>query len=193
MIKMPKFHNLIIVIPVYNDWESLSILISEIDKAALVGEFYPHLVVIDDGSVEPNDKAHLEENYLNHIKQIDIIHLVRNLGHQKAIALGLAYVNSNSKFDQIVIMDSDGEDRPENIIHFLDENYRLPNTIIFGERTRRSEGLFFRFFYNIYKLGFSFLTGKRISFGNFCIIPAHLLKRIINLPEIWNHFAAPSG
>ena len=182
--------NLIIVIPVYDDWSSLAILIREIERVASGRDLHPQLVIIDDGSSESCDIIRQEVSRLKWVKQIDIIHLARNLGHQKAIALGLAYVNNKVKFNQAIVMDCDGEDRPDNIPQLLDEHSRSPNTIIFAQRTRRSEGPIFKFFYVIYKLGFHILTGTGISFGNFALIPAHLLERIVYLPEIWNHFAA---
>jgi hypothetical protein len=187
---MPKKQNLIIIIPVYNDWSSLVILIRELDKIFSRGDLYPHLVVIDDGSIESCDKVRQEIGRIKGVKNIDIIHLARNLGHQKAITLGLAYINSKLKYDKVIVMDCDGEDRPENILQLLDESAMSPTSIIFAERTHRKEGLIFRFFYAFYKFFFFILTGTEISFGNFSIIPSHLLKRIVYLPEIWNHFAA---
>ena len=127
---------------------------------------------------------------MKYIKQIDVIHLARNLGHQKAIALGLAYIDQNIKLDQVLVMDCDGEDRPEDISLLLDEHFKSPDAIIFAQRAQRSEGLIFQFFYILYKLGFRILTGAEISFGNFALIPAPILHRIVYLPEIWNHFAA---
>jgi polyisoprenyl-phosphate glycosyltransferase len=186
----PAQDNLMIVIPVYNDWSSLSILIQEIDRMALANNLHPQLVIIDDGSNESCDGIRQDMDRVSAVKRIDIIHLARNLGHQKAIALGLAYIKDKKKCDHVIVMDGDGEDRPENIPQLLDEQARFPDAIIFAQRTRRSEGPIFLFFYAIYRLGFFLLTGTGISFGNFACIPSRLLERIVYLPEIWNHFAA---
>jgi polyisoprenyl-phosphate glycosyltransferase len=182
--------NLIILIPVYNDWACLAILLCEIDKIAEMRKLNPHLVIVDDGSSQSSEAIRKDVQKFGHIKQIDVIHLARNLGHQKAIALGLAYINNNTKPDQVIVMDGDGEDRPEDISRLLDQYLKFPDAIIFAQRARRSEGIIFRFFYALYKLVFRTLTGADISFGNFSLIPEQLLHRIVYLPEIWNHFAA---
>lgn len=186
----PKRANLIIVIPVYNDWSSLYLLLPEIDRVASRMDLYPRLVVIDDGSSHSSSLNREDLKGLKRIKQINVIHLARNLGHQRAIALGLAYVYHKEQFDQVIVMDCDGEDRPDDIPLLLDEYAKTPDTIIFAQRGRRSEGVFFRFFYAIYKLFFHALTGVEISFGNFALIPARILQQMVYLPEIWNHFAA---
>lgn len=185
-----KQNNLIIMIPVYNDWACLAILLGEIEKITSLRDLNARLVIIDDGSSQSSNPVRESAEKLKYIKQIDVIHLARNLGHQKAIALGLAYINNNIEFDQIIIMDCDGEDRPEDIPLLLDEHDKSPDAIIFAQRTHRSEGLLFRSFYALYKLGFRMLTGADISFGNFALIPVQILRRIVYLPEIWNHFAA---
>lgn len=186
----PEQGNFILVIPVYNDWSSLTMLLPEIDQVASESGLRPQLVVIDDGSSQTCDAIRESVQALKNIKQIDIVHLARNLGHQKAIALGLAYVYNQTKFDQVMVIDCDGEDRPEDISLLLDEHAKTPDSIIFAQRARRSEGVFFRFFYAIYKLCFRVLTGAKISFGNFVLIPAGFLRQTVYLPEIWNHLAA---
>lgn len=187
---MLKRQHLIIAIPIYNDWGSLAILLREINQVAANRDLHLHVVIIDDGSTQSCSMIREEVQGLIHIERIIVLHLACNLGHQKAIALGLAYINKNFKFDQVIVMDSDGEDRPDDILRLLDEHRQSPNAIIFGRRTRRSEDRIFRFFYVLYKIGFRLLTGAEISFGNFALIPAQMLKRIVYLPEIWNHFAA---
>jgi glycosyltransferase involved in cell wall biosynthesis len=186
----PKQGNLIIIIPVYNDWACLAMLLRELDGINAIRDLNPHLVIIDDGSSQTSNSLREDVKKLKTIKQIDVIHLARNLGHQKAIALGLAYIDHNTTFDQVIVMDCDGEDRPEDISQLIYEHNKSPDAIIFAQRTRRSEGLLFRFFYAIYKFGFRTLTGADISFGNFGLIPEQILHRIVYLPEIWNHFAA---
>jgi hypothetical protein len=89
-----------------------------------------------------------------------------------------------------MVMDADGEDRPKDLAKLLEESAKSPEQIIFARRTRRSEGIIFRAFYLLYKVTFNILTGREITFGNFCIIPMSLLNRVAHLPEIWNHFAA---
>jgi glycosyltransferase involved in cell wall biosynthesis len=148
------------------------------------------VIAVDDGSTEPFCETGSESGEYEHIQEISILHLARNLGHQKAIALGIAYISANIVCDLVIVMDADGEDRPKDILKFLEKSSALPGHVVFARRTRRSEGLLFSVFYSLYKIFFSLLTGNEIAFGNFAIIPGVLLSRVAHLPEIWNHFAA---
>jgi polyisoprenyl-phosphate glycosyltransferase len=87
-------------------------------------------------------------------------------------------------------MDSDGEDRPEDVVRMLSTFRADPGGIVVAKRAERSEGPLFRVFYGLYKALFSALTGKVIDFGNFCLIPRALLGRLVFMPETWNHLAA---
>ncbi len=182
---------IVILTPVYNDWHSFTRLMSELDQCASdLKDVRLDVIAIDDGSTQSLGMGENETREYKHIREISILHLVRNLGHQKAIALGIAYINSNVPCDLVIIMDADGEDQPKDIVNLLEESNRSPQHIIFARRARRSEGFIFQAFYFLYKISFNILTGREIAFGNFSLIPASLLNRVAHLPEIWNHFAA---
>ena len=188
---MKSHSRMIILTPVYNDWNSFIQLADDIEVCAEdLNNISISIVAVDDGSTQSLSKADTKIGRFKHIREINILHLVRNLGHQKAIALGIAYINSNIASDRVVIMDADGEDQPKDIAKLLETSKKSPGHIIFARRTRRSEGLVFRVFYFLYKVIFNVLTGREIAFGNFSLIPAALLNRVAHLPEIWNHFAA---
>ena len=102
----------------------------------------------------------------------------------------MVHLLERSSSDDIVVMDSDGEDRPEDLPTLLAHAKSKPGTILFGSRASRSEGLVFRMFYGIYKRMFRLLTGHPISFGNFCLVPGSVLEKLVHVPEIWNHFSA---
>ena len=95
----------------------------------------------------------------------------------------------SSEFDAVVVMDSDGEDRPSDVERLLDIWKTKPNGIVVGRRARRSETFVFRFFYVLYKALFRALTGQRINFGNFCLIPRIALQSLVHNPAIWNNLA----
>jgi len=180
-----------ILMPVYNDWDSFTRLVNDIDHCTRgLNNIRIDIIAIDDGSAQPLSVLNNEFGKYKYIREISVLHLARNLGHQKAIALGVAYINSNMPCDLVIVMDADGEDQPKDIERLLEESYKFPKHIIFARRTRRSEGLVFRAFYFLYKMFFSLLTGREIAFGNFSLIPNDLLNRVAHLPEIWNHFAA---
>lgn len=168
----------------FNDWESFRLLLHQL-KQDLPEHFRVEVLAVNDGSNDEPQTSLWKEAGLS----CRILHLTRNVGHQKAIAAGLAYANEHLQADMVVVMDSDGEDRPADIITLIDASAAKPNQIIFAQRQKRWEGPVFVFFYRIYKLIFKLLTGKFINFGNFCLIPFSLLKRVVHVSEIWNHFS----
>jgi polyisoprenyl-phosphate glycosyltransferase len=175
--------DLILVIPVYNDWESVQMVIRRVELQ--YGSTYSlQYVLVNDSSIQEPDVA----LWVRTNTPVLILELSRNMGHQKAIATGLSYVNEHFKADHVIVMDADGEDRPEDIQHLLDCATEF-NGVIFAKRTKRSEGLFFRIFYRLYKLVFVLLTGKTISFGNFCLVPSKYLRKMVHVSDIWNHFS----
>ena len=177
---------LAIVTPVFNDWTSFSTLVIAID--ALVESFDADvtIVAVDDGSTEKRpDLARAE-----HIAAIEIITLACNLGHQRAIAVGLCDVAARASFDAALVLDSDGEDRPDAIAGLLRAREANPNAVIVASRSKRSEGFVFRSFYVVYKRAFAALTGKTIDFGNFTLLPKTALARVVFMSELWNNLAA---
>src|SRR6185312_16511352 len=118
---------------------------------------------------------------------IKMLHLQRNIGHQKAIAVGMAFIHDHLECDKVLVMDGDGEDSPEDAARLL--AHSETGRIIFAQRASRQEGQRFRFFYSVYKMMFRILTGRKISFGNFLVIPTSLLNKVVYYSEIWNHIA----
>src|SRR5262249_10223862 len=122
---------------------------------------------------------------------IDILHLRRNLGSQRAIAIGLAYIEENITCGAVVLMDSDGEDDPRDVPRLLAKyQQEAGKKIVFAGRARRSESFLFRVFYLLYKVMHIVLTGRRIRVGNFSVIPRSHLRALVVVSEMWNHYAA---
>ncbi|WP_370477425.1 glycosyltransferase [Tamlana flava] len=185
-----KPNEVICLTPVFNDWESLSILLSDIEKqAALNNEYKFRAIVINDGSTEPMTKKILEKNI-----DVEVINLKLNIGHQRAIAVGLQYISNEIVKElkikgisgHVVVLDGDGEDKPSDIMSMVQ---KANNEIVFAKRVKRSEGIRFKIGYYFYKLIFKLLTGKAINYGNFSAIPFSLIKNVALLPNIWNHYA----
>jgi len=184
---MPK-PLLAIVTPVLNDWQSLVVLVRNLSQVEALQPYAVTLVVVDDGSSSLDvDVPSLQQGC---IEQIRIVQLKANQGHQRAIALGLAYVDANLAPEHVIVMDSDGEDSPEAINRLLGEAKAHPGALIAAQRAKRSEGILFRAGYQVYKLVFRYLTGKPISFGNFSLIPGNRLPNILYNSGIWNNYAA---
>ncbi len=180
---------LVILVPAYNDWESLRLLLPKIDTALKGLGAAAEMLVIDDGSIDPQPTG--AELALTHLSRVRVLEMRRNLGHQRAICVGLSYVSENIPCSGVVVMDADGEDDPVDlpklIGRFKQENGRK---VVFAGRARRSESAAFRIFYAAYKLAHFILTGHRVEVGNFSVVPAMQLQRLVVVSELWNHFAA---
>ena len=174
-----------ILMPVFNDWESCGILLRKIEEELADTSYDFSFFVIDDFSSQ-NTPDNFLTVFNHHVK---IVRLNRNVGHQRAIALGLCYLNENAEGDFVIVMDADGEDRPQDIKALLSKASEEKEKIVFAKRTKRYEGIWFRFFYWWYKLFFRMFTGQTISFGNYCAIPFKKLKNLVYVSEVWNHFS----
>ena len=179
---------LLILIPVFNDWVSVARVLSELD-ALLEGRGASVLLVDDGSTTAPGSEiARLAFSTLH---DVDVLRLRRNVGHQRAIAIGLAFVHARMPADAIVIMDGDGEDRPLDVVRLLDALERANrNAVVFAERTRRSEGIGFSTMYVLYRLLHRLLTGERVRVGNFSVIPHRCLDVLVASSDLWNHYAA---
>lgn len=177
----------VILIPQYNDWEALNLLIERINQD-VVAELLAttSLVIVDDCSSQD-----LQRLVAFRGQQVQIVRLYRNLGHQRAIAIGLSYIAKEVACEKVIVMDADGEDAPKDINALVAASEQSPDRIVFAQRTKRQESFMFRFFYGIYKFIFRQLTGKVITFGNFSLIPQRRLQNLVRVSEIWNNF--PGG
>lgn len=185
-----------IVTPVFNDWTSLAQLIGAIENVGAPGEiqfFLFFLFPVCDGSSEPA-VVDVPLQTLRRIREIEIIGLICNLGHQRAIAVGLVEMyRRRHGFDAILVIDAGGEDRPEDIRRLIDELRMRPRHLICAQR-RQWPGLFvFRVWYECYKLIFRLLTGAHIDFGNLCLIPADRLEAVVSNSSLRSNLARHAG
>lgn len=180
--------NLAIITPVLDDWESFQRLLAEIDALRL-DETSIHVVVVDDGSTQEFHLAALPAQFVS-IVDVEILHLALNLGHQRAIAVGLAELAARERIDAVIVMDCDGEDRPSDIPALMRAAQAAPDNIVLASRARRSEGAPFLIGYRLYKFLCLLLIGKTIDFGNFCLLPAKAARRLAYMPELWNSLPA---
>ncbi len=187
---MNNTKKLIILIPSLNDWEALEILLPLIDEVKFTQEVNLEIVIVDDYSTDPIPTSLANQRY-HQIQAVNILRLRCNLGHQRAIAVGLCYIYQKLSTDFVIVMDGDGEDNPfeiENLLNIFEKTDQ--NKIIFAKRSKRSENLTFKTFYSIYKRLYKLLVGKEISFGNFSLIPFPILKNIVVISGIWNHYSS---
>lgn len=176
-------HQIGFVLPNFNDWQSLQKLIELLDQKA---SYEHHYFVVDDCSTIDINQSLWPKELLSKVK---ILYLTSNHGHQKAIAVGLSYLNSINFEGRVIVMDSDGEDTPEGVAQLIAESDNVTDKIIFAKRKKRSESIGFRVFYKLYKTLFKLLTGKEIFFGNFSILPMASVKKLVYSYDLWNHYA----
>lgn len=182
--------SILILIPIYNDWSSAGLLLRDADAVFLREGLSADILFVDDGSTVPIP-ASLSSGPLSAIRRLDVLQLRRNLGHQRAIAVGLAFVHSSRQCEAVVVMDGDGEDKPSDIPRLLDQLGAEQGTkIVFAERTRRSESFTFRVFYRTYRILHKLLTGLSVRVGNFSVVPYPALDTLVVVSELWNHYAA---
>ena len=177
-----------ILMPVYNDWAAASEIVSRIDKT--IGSGALDILMVDDGSTQRWEDQDFQGHY-GAIQRINILRLRRNVGHQRAIALGLVQIYRTLQCDAVLIMDADGEDTAEGAAEllrgFVKDDGRMA---IFAERSRRSESAIFQIFYWLYKVLHRLLTGIGVRVGNFSVVPFGYLETLVVLSELWNHYAA---
>jgi hypothetical protein len=187
---MAAHMDLVILVPVYNDWLSAEALIREMDHALSRAGRHARLLIVDDGS-DPPPEEWLGTLRVSRLSRIEVLHLRCNLGHQRAIAVGLAHTEASLRCDAVVVLDGDGEDRPEDIERLLQAlEASAGRAVVFAERMRRSEGALFASLYWAYRMLHRVLTGESVRVGNFAVVPAASLVRLVGVSALWNHFAA---
>jgi hypothetical protein len=181
--------DLIVLIPVYDDWEAVGLLLERLDCALRTVPGRTHVVLIDDGSAIPADSLPLVT--YTAIDRVSILTLRRNLGHQRALAVGLSYVEARLPCRALVVMDGDGEDAPADVPRLLGRLKKEGGrAVVFAERGKRSESLAFRVCYRLYCVLHWLLTGLRVRVGNFSALPPELLARLVVVSDLWNHYPA---
>ena len=181
---------LLILIPVFNEWDLLGALLARIEAALTGAGLCGDVVLLDDGSTsEPEGRLQLPE--LNVVGSVEILRLARNLGHQRAISIGLAWASENRPGRTVAILDGDGEDNPADIPKLVAQyEAEGERKIVFAARTRRMETLRFQVCYRVYQFVHLLLTGYAVRVGNFSIVPAAAVQQLAVISETWNHYAA---
>ena len=175
-----------ILIPVYNDWQSVYKLLSDINSDIADLEHEISVIIINDASNHDRE-VHVED--LKNITSIKILNMKINQGHARCIATGLKYIYEKEEFDYIIPMDGDGEDRPEEIKDLIDHIKDSNNKAIVGERVKRSENLTFKICYQLHKLITLTFTGNSIKFGNYTCLPKSTVEKMIKEKATWNSFS----
>ncbi len=179
-----------LVMPVYNDWASFRRLMQELDKFAATSSFSIFVTAVNDGSSESPDPVLDDISEASHLYGAEILHLSANVGHQRAIAIGLCVASQDDSADAVLIMDADGEDPPQ-AIGLLTQGIGSKDDFCFvAQRRKRTEKLSFKLSYMVYKAAFRLVTGKKISFGNFSVFSRNYVRRLVMVSDLWNNLPA---
>ena len=176
----------VILVPIYNDRESLKLLIKNINQEIKNINAQISLVVINDASSQQ-----IVDEYPNieNFNFIEIVNMKENRGHTRCIASGLKYIYEKKEFDFVIPMDGDGEDKPVEIINFIEISEKAGDRSIVGERVKRSESIFFKTCYQFHKLLTLGFAGQSIKFGNFTCLSKVTVKKMLNEKATWNSFS----
>ena len=175
-----------ILIPVYNDWKSVFKLLENIDLQIVKWDAEVSIYIINDASTESYSKSKLS---FKNIKSIQVINMKQNRGHARCNAAGLKYLTEKENFDYVILMDGDGEDRPEELTSLFNKSNENPTKTVTLNRIKRSEGFFFKLLYELHKILTYIFTGKFIKFGNYSCLPKDHAARLVKEACIWSSFS----
>ena len=175
-----------ILIPVYNDWQSVFKLLEDINtQASLLNDEFS-VIIVNDASTESRPEFSAD---LKNLKSIQIMNMKENKGHARCNAAGLKHINEKEDFDYTIPMDGDGEDRPEEISLLVEKIKDYPDAVVTANRIKRSEGFIFKFCYLAHKYLTLVFTGQTIKYGNYSCLPKSAVNAMVNEPATWSSFS----
>jgi len=177
---------IILLLPVYNDWESLIKVLDEINSIIQnIKNYEFNCLIVNDCSSVESPKIIKPKNF----NSLRIINMKKNKGHARCNAFGLRYINLNEKYDYVIVMDSDGEDRPIEISSLISKIAEEPATSVVAKRIKRSEGPVFQTLYRVHKLITFIFTGKKINFGNYSCLTKKDVNILSDKASLWSSFS----
>ena len=180
---MKKF---VILIPIYNDWKSVFKLLENIDLQIADWDAEVSVLIVNDASTEERPVTELK---FKKIKSVRVVNMKQNRGHARCNAAGLKYLTEKEKFDYVIPMDGDGEDRPEELTSLFNKSKEKPLKTVTLDRIKRSEGFFFKLLYEGHKILTYVFTGKLVKFGNYSSLPKEDVAKLTKEASIWSSFS----
>ena len=177
---------LIILIPIYNDWKSVFKLLENIDLQIIDWDTEVSVLIVNDASTETRPKIELS---FKNIKSVKVVNMKKNRGHARCNAAGLKFLTEKEDFDHVILMDGDGEDRPEELTLLFNKSKENPSKTVTANRIKRSEGFFFKMLYECHKILTYAFTGKLIKFGNYSCLPKESVVKLVKEACIWSSFS----
>ena len=181
-----EMKKIIILIPIFNDWDSLKKLINEINESIQnYKSFNFKCIIINDASTIKQPELTKPKN----INSFQILNMKKNRGHARCNAFGIRYIYKNENFDNLILMDGDGEDRPIEIKNLLDGIINNDKISIVAKRVKRSEGFFFKLLYQGHKILTFIFTGKNVAFGNFSCLTKIDVEVLQSKASLWSSYS----
>ena len=177
---------IIILIPVFNDWESLKKLLNEIEENVRnIKNILIECLVINDASTIKQPKLIKPKSF----QSLKILNMKKNKGHARCNAFGIRFISKNKDFDNLILMDGDGEDRPVELIKLINKSFQDPENSVVAKRIKRSEGPFFQFLYLMHKITTLLFTGKKINFGNYSCLTKNDVEKLSSRASLWSSYS----
>ena len=177
---------IIILIPVFNDWESLKKLLNEIEENLRnIKNILIECLVINDASTIKQPKLIKPKSF----QSLKILNMKKNKGHARCNAFGIRFISKNKDFDNLILMDGDGEDRPVELIELINKSFQDPENSVVAKRIKRSEGPFFQFLYLMHKITTLLFTGKKINFGNYSCLTKNDVEKLSSKASLWSSYS----
>ena len=177
---------IIILIPVFNDWESLKKLLNEIEENVRnIKNILIECLVINDASTIKQPKLIKPKSF----QSLKILNMKKNKGHARCNAFGIRFISKNKDFDNLILMDGDGEDRPVELIKLINKSFQNPENSVVAKRIKRSEGPFFQFLYFAHKILTLLFTGKKINFGNYSCLTKKDVDKLSSKASLWSSYS----
>ena len=180
---MKKFF---ILISIYNDWKSVFKLLKNIDLQIAEWDKDVSILIVNDASTEGKPITKLS---FKNIKSIRVINMKKNQGHARCYATGLKFLTEKEDFDYVILMDGDGEDRPEELASLFNKSKENPEKTVTANRIKRSEESLFKLLYEFHKILTFVFAGKLIKFGNYSCLPKEAAARLVKEACIWSSFS----
>ena len=177
---------IIILIPIYNDWQSVFKLLENINTEVLTLDCEFSVIIVNDASTESRSK--FSPNFSN-LKSIQVINMKENKGHARCNAAGLKHINEREDFDYVIPMDGDGEDRPVELRLLIEKIKEYPDIVVTANRVKRSEGFLFKLCYLVHKYLTLVFTGQNIRYGNYTCLTKSAVNAMVNEPATWSSFS----
>lgn len=176
---MTEKPQLTILAPLYNEEESLPLLVARLNKVMDSTPLTIEVVLVNDGSKDKTEEMMRQLALAD--SRYHCVFLARNYGHQLALSAGLSVVNAT---EGVMIIDGDLQDPPELLGAFYDE-MKKGNDVVYAVRKKRKEGFMKRAAYFIF-----YRMLKKISYvdipldsGDFSMINRRVVDILNKMPE----------